>query len=99
MDRILDSDRVAQLGRELRQELLASGELASNWIRRAATTLVEQMLSAEVDEGLGRGSYQRREECQVGYRNGYKARALKTAEGKLSVNVPQVRETAEPHRS
>jgi transposase-like protein len=99
MDRILDSDRVAQLGRELRQELSASGELAGDWIRRAATTLVEQMLSAEVDEALGRASYQRREDRQVGYRNGYKARTLRTAEGKLSVNVPQVRETDEPHRS
>jgi len=99
MDRILDSDRMAQLGRELRQELSASGELAGDWIRRAATTLVEQMLSAEVDEALGRASYQRREQSQAGYRNGYKARALKTAEGKLSVNVPQVRETAQPHRS
>jgi len=99
MDRILDSDRVAQLGRELRQELSASGELAGDWVRRAATTLVEQMLSAEVDEALGRGSYQRREDRQVGYRNGYTARTLRTAEGKLSVNVPQVRDTDEPHRS
>lgn len=100
MDRILDSDRLAQMGRELRQELASSHELAGDWIRRAAQVMVEQMLSAEVDEALGRGSYQRRdEEGQVGYRNGYKGRSIRTAEGKIAVDVPQVRGREEPYRS
>lgn len=95
MDRILDSDRLAQMGRELREELSSSNELAGDWIRRAARVMAEQMLAAEVDEALGRGSYQRRErdeEEPLGYRNGYKRRSIKTAEGKIAVDVPQVRD-------
>jgi len=100
MDRILDSDRLAQMGRELRQELASSNELAGDWIRRAARVMAEQMLAAEVDEALGRGSYQRRDDdSQVGYRNGYKSRSIKTAEGKIAVDVPQVRGREEPYRS
>lgn len=99
MDRILDSERLAQMGRELREELSSSNELAGDWIRRAARVMAEQMLSAEVDEALGRGSYQRRDDRQVGYRNGYKNRSMKTAEGKIAVDVPQVRGREEPYRS
>lgn len=100
MDRILDSDRLAQMGRELRQDLATSNEVAGDWIRRAAQVLVEQMLSAEVEEALGRGSYQRRDEDgRAGYRNGYKTRSIRTAEGKVAVDVPQVRGRDEPYRS
>lgn len=99
MDRILDSDRLAQLGQQLRQELFASGDVAGDWMRRAAKLLVEQMLGAEVDEALGRGSYERRDARQVGYRNGYKGRSLKTAEGPLPVDLPQVRGTPQPYQS
>jgi transposase-like protein len=85
MDRILDSERLAQMGRELRQELASSNELASDWIRRAARVMAEQMLIQEVDEALGRGSYQRRDDdSQAGYRNGYKSRSIRTAEGKIA---------------
>jgi putative transposase len=91
MDKILDSDRLAQLGQQLREELGSSHELAGDFVRRAAQVLVEQMLAAEVDEALGRASYQRRGEQQAGYRNGYKSRTLRTAEGPVAVDVPQVR--------
>ena len=100
MDKILDPERLAQAGRRLREELGASGQLAGDWVRRAAKALVEQMLAAEVDQTLGRGSYQRRDEQQVGYRNGYKSRSVKTAEGEVSVDVPQVRGLADgPYKS
>jgi putative transposase len=100
MEKILDPNRLAQLGQQLRQELGHSGELAEDWVRRAAKALVEQMLVAEVDEQLGRASYQRRDEQQVGYRNGYKNRSLKTAEGEVDVEVPQVRGLADgPYKS
>ena len=100
MDRILDPDRLAQMGRELRQELATSSEVAGDWVRRAAQVLVGQMLSAEVDEALGRGSYQRRGEGgPAGYRNGYKSRTIRTAEGEVAVDVPQVRGRDEPYRS
>lgn len=92
-------DRLAQVSDQLRQELSSSGELAGDWVRRAARVLVEQMLAAEVDQTLGRASYQRRGEDQAGYRNGSKLRSIKTAEGKVEVELPQVRGLDEPYRS
>lgn len=99
MSNLPPDDRLAQVSDQLRQELSSSGELAGDWVRRAARVLVEQMLAAEVDETLGRGSYQRRDEDQAGYRNGFKPRSIKTAEGKVAVEVPQVRGLEEPYRS
>ena len=83
MNSIPHVDRLAQVGQSLQQELSASQELAGGWVLRAAKMLVEQMLNAEVEQTLGRASYQRRDDGQAGYRNGYKERAVKTAEGKV----------------
>ena len=94
MQSVIDSGRLAQLMEQFR-----SGELAGSFINQAARLIVEQMLAAEVDEALGRASYQRRDQGQSGYRNGFKARTLKTAEGPLAVKLPQVRETPQPFRS
>ena len=92
MDSVADSQQLAELMRQFR-----SGQFAGSFINQAAKLIVEQMLSAEVDEALGRASYQRRQEGQSGYRNGYKRRTLKTAEGPLEVALPQVRD--HPFRS
>ena len=94
MQSVIDSGRLAQLMEQFR-----SGELAGSFINQAARLIVEQMLAAEVDEALGRASYQRRDQGQSGYRNGFKTRTLKTAEGPLAVKLPQVRETPQPFRS
>lgn len=94
MQSITDPGRLAQLMEEFR-----SGQLAGSFINQAARLIVEQMLAAEVDEALGRASYQRREQGQAGYRNGFKSRTLKTAEGPLQIKLPQVRQTEQPFRS
>lgn len=54
-------------------------------------TLVQQLLTEEVERHLGVGSYERSTERR-GYRNGTKPRSMKTAVGKLEFKVPQVRE-------
>ena len=99
MNNLPHADRLHQVTQQLQQELASSGELAGDWVRRAARVLIEQMLSAEVDEALGRGNYQRRGEGQAGYRNGFKQRSIKTAEGKVAVDLPQVRGLQEPYQS
>jgi putative transposase len=99
MSNLPHEDRLANVAAELRRELAGTGELAGDWMRRAARALVEQMLDAEVDEVLGRGNYQRREDGQQGYRNGAKRRSLRSAEGKVAVDVPQVRGLEEPYHS
>ena len=38
MDKILDSDQLAQVGQELRQQLTASNQLVGDWVKRAAET-------------------------------------------------------------
>ena len=92
-------DRLAQMGRELREELAGGGELSGGFFCRMGKLFVEQLLSAEVSDALGRDKGERREDGQVGYRNGYKGRTLRTAEGKVELDVPQVRGLEEPYRS
>jgi len=53
--------------------------------------ILNQILQAQVAEHLGAGHYQRTETRQ-GYRNGYRPRMLKTRVGKLTLQVPKVRE-------
>lgn len=48
---------------------------------------------------MGRGYYERKGEGAHGYRNGYKTRHLDTAEGRLAIDLPQVRDTNEPFSS
>lgn len=94
MNSVTEAGRLAQLMEQIR-----SVNPTGNWMKQAAELIVEQMLSAEVDERLGRAPYQRLGDQQVGHRNGYKSRGLKTAEGKLEIDLPQVRGTDEPYRS
>src|SRR5687768_13256787 len=84
-------ERLAQMGRDLRQELSGGKDLAGNFFARVGKVFVEELLDAEVGEAQGRGKGERRDEGQAGYRNGYKARSLCTAEGRVEVDVPQVR--------
>lgn len=53
--------------------------------------ILNQILQAQVAEHLGAGHYQRTETRQ-GYRNGYRLRMLKTRVGKLTLQVPKVRD-------
>ena len=75
-------------------------DLLSELMRRGAERLLQQALEAEVTDFLGRARYERSdEESPVGYRNGYRDRTIKTAEGRLKVRRPRVRETDEPFES
>src|SRR5256712_5507052 len=91
MSTVTANERLAQLGRELREELSSTGDLSSHLFLRAGKLVVEELLKAEVAEALGREPSERKEQGQSGYRNGFKTRGLKTAEGKLAVEGPQVR--------
>ena len=104
MSTVTANDRLSQLGRELREQLSSTGDLSSDLFLRAGKLVVEELLKSEVAEALGREPSERREQGQGGYRNGFKTRSLKTAEGKLAVELPQVREfvsdgVEQPYRS
>jgi transposase-like protein len=62
--------------------------------------VVQELLEGEQRDFLGgRGRYDRRDDDQVGSRNGYERGRLRTAEGFVEVAVPQVRGAGEPFRS
>lgn len=98
MARIPPSERLRERAEELRRETEVE-DLANALVRLGARKLIQELLEAEVTEALRRAPYERRAEGAQGYRNGYKRRRLDTAEGRLAVDVPQVRETSEPFRS
>src|SRR5438093_2716898 len=83
-------------------QLLAVGvgdnprESLSELARLAARLIIQRAVEEEFDAWLGRARYERRPDYQRGLRNGFRPRRVQTAEGELAVEIPQVRETAEP---
>jgi len=67
-------------------------DLTSTLVRLGARKLIEELLEAETSDILGgRGRYERRHAGQQGLRNGYKRRHIDCAEGRLEIEVPQIR--------
>lgn len=97
MKRIPPSDALEKLVQGLKNNSEAS-DLTGELIRIGARKLVQELLEAEVEEVLGRGYYERKSDSS-GYRNGYKKRRLDTAEGRLEIDLPQVRDAEEPYSS
>jgi putative transposase len=86
--------------------LLTSGLLASDaegalseLAHLGARFIIQRAVEQEFDAFLGREPYERRPDALPGKRNGWRSRNLKTAEGELRVEVPQLREAAEPFTS
>ena len=73
-------------------------ELVSALVRLSTERVLQEALEHEQAEALGRDRYERRE-LGGGYRNGYEAGTVKTAEGVLRLQLPQVRGLREPYRS
>ena len=67
----------------------------SQLARLGARLIIQRAVEEEFDAWLGRARYERRPDAE-GMRNGFRARTLQTAEGELSVEIPQVREAAAP---
>jgi putative transposase len=83
-------------------QLLAVGvgenprESLSELARLGARLIIQRAVEEEFDAWLGRARYERRPEYQRGLRNGFRPRKVQTLEGELEVEIPQVREAAEP---
>lgn len=84
------------VGEDPRQSLSALAKLG-------ARLIIQRAVEDEFDAWLGRARYERRPEYQRGLvnydsrlRNGYRPRRVQTGEGEIQVDVPQVRDTAEP---
>jgi transposase-like protein len=68
----------------------------SELAKLGARLIIQRAVEEEFDAWLGRARYERRPEYQRGLRNGFRPRKVQSAEGELSVEIPQVREAAEP---
>src|SRR5207342_2225469 len=71
-------------------------EALSQLAKLGAGLIIQRAVEDEFDAWLGRARYERRPEAPPGLRNGFRARRVQTAEGELEVEIPQVREAAEP---
>jgi putative transposase len=71
-------------------------EALSELARLGARLIIQRAVEDEFDAWLGRARYERRPEAPPGLRNGFRPRRVQTAEGELQIELPQVREAAEP---
>jgi len=94
MERIAPSARLeAQIAELLGDELAANGEKLAELGRLGARLVLQRAVEDEVTAFLGRARYQRTPEA-AGSRNGTRPKAIQTAEGEISVDMPQVRGSA-----
>jgi transposase-like protein len=75
----------------------------SELAKLGARLIIQRAVEDEFDAWLGRARYERRPDYQrglrnydSGLRNGFRSRRVQTLEGELQVEIPQVREAAEP---
>lgn len=93
MKRVPPSERTRDAISELLSgELEATENPKTALIRLGVRRVVEEALEAAVRDLLGRGYYERREGGGRGYRNGYRPGRLRSSEGEVRYQVPQVRD-------
>ena len=100
MQNVQPSDSASQRDSDVFQDMGSAdngAEALSELVRMASTLMVQEGLEAEQADFVGRERYERGE--RNGYRSGYKPGKLDTAEGRLSVALPQVRDAQQPFRS
>ena len=102
MQRIAPSQQVRQqVAQLLNGGLQDESSPISRLVQLAVQMVLQEVLEQEVSDHLGRARYQRRQpgEEHRGYRNGYEPGRMRTAEGEIDVEVPQVRDAPTPYRS
>ena len=82
----------------LQEGIQSSKEPLSQFIRLSVQNMIQQAIEQEMTDFLGRDRYERPAE-PVGYGNGYKPGRIRSAEGEIPLQVPQVRGTTEPYHS
>lgn len=97
-ERIPPSEKTSQAIGALLSQGSDHADVKSELVRLAVRKIVEEVLEAEVNDVLGRGYYERGHPAR-GYRNGYRAGRLRSAEGTITYSAPQVSDRALPYRS
>jgi putative transposase len=102
MNRIPPSEQIRkQIQTLLNGDWETAEDFVSKFILLGSQLLAQESLEQEAADYLERDHYQRRRDDQEhrGYRNGYRSAKVDTAEGRIELQVPQVRESPEPYRS
>ncbi len=100
MTSIPPTERICEAINEfLSNGLNGNQDVMNTLFRLGAQRLIQELLEQEVTDYLGRDRYERSEEGNKGFRNGYKKRQLNSTEGKIPVHLPQVRDTEETYGS
>jgi len=99
MDRIPASERTREKLKALMEGQNEVGNGRSDLVRLAARLIIEEALEGEAGDALGRDYYARGAVPGSGYRNGYRAGRVKSAEGAIAFSAPQIADRTEPFRS
>jgi len=101
MKKIAPSQRKRKELEEMINGENGKGFFLSEIIRKGTEVILQEMLEQEITDFLGRDRYERSkgDNVQKGYRNGYETRSIKTGEGKITIEQPQLRDTTEPFQS
>ena len=95
MDRIAPSARLeAQIAEVLTEGLAVDRERLAELGRLGARLVLQRAVDEEVAAFLSRARYQR-SPAATGSRNGTRPKPIQTAEGEISIAMPQVRNSAE----
>ena len=90
--RIAPSTRIEEAIEEVLLGGISGPDELSQLGRLGAQLILQRAVEGEVAAFLGRARYERTESA-VGSRNGHRPRRVQTAEGKITVGMPQVRDT------
>ena len=97
--KVQPSERIRKEIRRLRKEgTSVEGSVLEALLSSGARLVLQELLEQKVSEFLGRGHYERRKDGQPhrGCRNGYEPGKVRTAEGRVEVSIPQVRDADRP---
>jgi putative transposase len=99
MKRIPPSSKLRQEVEEVFIGWETEGHPLDNFVSLGARYMLQVAVEQEVEDYLGRAHYHRGSRRKNGWRNGYEPGKVKTAEGILEIDLPQLRATEEPYHS
>jgi putative transposase len=99
-EKIRPSERISkEINEIINGDFKTEENLLGLLIEKSVKKLIQELLEEEATDYLGRDYYSREAKKREGYRNGYEVRKIKTAEGKIEIEAPQIRDTEETYRS
>jgi putative transposase len=100
MKRIPPSKKIRKEQEEILRKGIKGENLLSTFFRNGMRLMMQELLEEEATEFLQRGHYERRNDnSRKGYRNGYETQKIKTGEGEIPIEIPQIRDREIPFSS